>query len=291
MKTSNSIVWLSILVALLLTIYAGLGLFSATGAGAFTFTTLRGQSVDIFGRGIYRLDTTFFSAGFRGNDAVTIFLELPLMIAAILLYRRGSLRGGFLLAGSLAYVLYNSFSLGTSAAYNPLFLIYVVCFCLSLFAFGLLWAQVDFPGVQKRSRPGMPRRGAAIYLFIGGSVTALLWLSDILPPLMQGNPPALLGPYTTAITYFVDLGVITPLCILAGVWLIRKDARGSLAGFVLLYLLALMGFIVIIQTIFQIKAGIVFSTGQFIGMIGSWVIMGSIAIGFVLKMLRNLAEK
>jgi hypothetical protein len=288
MKISKHLIWLCWLIALFIIIYAGLGLFWQNGGSSTTFTTLRGQTVDIYGRGIYRFDTIFFSAGFRGNDAVTVFLELPLLIIAILLYRRGSLRGGFLLAGSLAYVLYNSFSLGTSAAYNPLFLLYIATFTASLFAMGMLWEQIDFNALQNHIKPGMPRRGAAIYLFIGGIATALLWLSDILPPLMQGNPPSLLGPYTTSITYFMDLSIVTPFCLLAGIWLLRRDSRGYLLGFMLLYLLALMGFIVMGQTAFQIRAGIVFSTGQFIGMIGSWVVMGSIAIGFVVNMLRKL---
>jgi hypothetical protein len=89
----------------------------------------------------------------------------------------------------------------------------------------------------------------------------------------------------------VDLSIITPLCLLAGVWLLHRNARGYLVGFMLLYLLALMGFIVIGQTLFQIQAGIFFSTGQLIGMIGSWIVMGSIAIGFVINMLRNVSEK
>jgi hypothetical protein len=290
MKISKQLIWLCWLIAFFLLIYAGMGLFWQSDGSPTTFTTLRGQTVDINGRGLYRNDTVFFSAGFRGNDAATVFLELPLLIIAILLYRRGLLRGGFLLAGSLAYILYNSFSLGTSAAYNPLFLLYIAAFTASLFAFGMLWTQMDFTALQNHILPGMPSRGAAIYLIIAGAATALLWLSDILPPLTQGNPPALLGPYTTSITYFVDLSIITPLCLLAGVWLLRSDARGYLVGFMLLYLLALMGFIVIGQTIFQRQAGIVFSTGQLIGMIGSWIVMGSIAIGFVIKMLRNLSE-
>lgn len=291
MKISKNLIRLCWLIALLALIYAGLGLFWQTAGSPATFTTLRGESVEIAGNGLYRYDTVFFSAGFRGNDAVTILLELPLLVLAILLYRRGSLRGGFLLAGSLAYFLYNSFSLGTSAAYNPLFLLYVGTFTASLFACGILWAQFDFTALQTRVLPRMPRRGAAIYLIFAGAATALLWLSDILPQLAQGLPPVTLGPYTTSITYFVDLAVITPACFLAGAWLLRKEPRGYLLGFILLYLLALMGFIVLGQTIFQLNAGIVFNTGQLIAMIGSWLVMGSIAIGFVILWLRNLTEE
>jgi len=291
MKVSKAVIWLSGVLIIFLAVYATLGLFSTGGQGAFQFTTLRGQTVDIFGNGIYRLDTTFNAAGFRGNDVVTIFLALPLMIISLLLYMGGSQRGGFLLAGSLAYVLYNSFSLGTSAAYNPLFLLYTASFSTSLFTLIRLWAQFDFKKLREQAQTGMPGNGTAILLFVGGGITALLWLSEILPPLIQGNTPALLGPYTTTITYFVDLAIMTPLCFQAARWLQRGDGRGIFLGFVLLQLLAMMGFIVIGQTIFQIQAGIIFSLGQFIGMIGSWVVMGSAAIYFGLIMLRKISDK
>ena len=289
MKISTPLIWLCSLIAVFVLVYAGLGLFWQDGSGPTTFTTLRGQTVSISGSGIYRYDTTFFSGGFRGNDAISVFLQVPLLITAIWLYRRGSLRGGFLLAGSLGYVLYNSFSLGTSAAYNPLFLLYTATFCAGLFAFGMFWSQVDFAALPAHILPKMPARGAAMVLFFAGIATALLWLSDILPPLMQGSTPGFLGPYTTAITYFMDLGMITPFCLLAGSWLLRRDARGYLVGLMLLYLLALMGVIVVAQTIFQVNAGVVFTTAQYIGMIGSWLVMGSVAIGFVANMLRNLS--
>jgi hypothetical protein len=37
------------------------------------------------------------------------------------------------------------------------------------------------------------------------------------------------------------MGIITPLCLLAGTWLLRKEPRGYVLGFVLLILLALSG--------------------------------------------------
>jgi len=102
MTISKTLIRLCWLIVLFVLTYSALGLFYQNGGSPFTFTTLRGQSVDIYGQGIYRYDTIFFSAGFRGNDAVTVFLEIPLLIIAIVIYGRGSLRGGFLLADSLA---------------------------------------------------------------------------------------------------------------------------------------------------------------------------------------------
>lgn len=290
MKRSKALIVLASLAGLLVFTYAAIGLFVMGDGQPSTFTTLRGQEVEIYGQGIYQLDTTFFGAGFRGADMITVFLAMPLMAVSIWLYARGSLRGGFLLVGSLVYTLYSALSLGTAAAYNPLFLMYTAAFTASLFALGLAWTQIDFAALPQRLLPKMPRRGAAVYLIFGGIATALLWFSDLLPPLLQsGSAPALLGPYTTTITYFIDLGLITPACLLAGTWLLRGNPRGYLLGFALLYLLTLMGCIVLGQTIFQTNAGVVFSTGQLIAMIGSWIVMGAIAVGFVVKMLKNVA--
>ena len=287
MKISKTLILLSSLIALLAAVYAAVGLFWLGDGAPFAFTSPRGQQVELFGRGVYRFDTTFFASGFRGADLITLFLAVPLMIAAIWHYRRGSLRGGLVLIASLVYMLYNGLSLGAGAAYNPLFLLYTALFSASLFALGIAWAQIDFAAL-----PTTPRRGAAIFLVIGGIVTALLWLSDLLPPLLQGgHPPALLGPYTTPITYFIDLALITPACLLAGRWLLRGDPRGAVAGFALLYLLALMGCIVLSQTLFQINAGVAFNPAQLVAMIGSWIVMGAIAVWFVVKILRNIATK
>lgn len=229
MKKSNALILLSVLAALFALISSSIGLFSTSEGSSFAFTTLRGQAVEIFGRGLYRLDTIFHAAGFRGADLITVFLVVPQLLVSTWLYARGSLRGLFMLIGSLVYILYNAVSLGIGAAYNPLFLLYIAIFSVSVFALGTAWAQVDFAALAARIQSKTPRRAAAIYLIFGGCATALLWLSDLLPPLIQsGSAPALLGPYTSPITYFIDIGIITPACVLAGSWLLRRDpARRS----------------------------------------------------------------
>jgi hypothetical protein len=51
---------------------------------------------------------------FRGTDAVTLFVSVPLLALSFLLYRRGSLRGALLLVGVLGFFLYYSASLAFS---------------------------------------------------------------------------------------------------------------------------------------------------------------------------------
>src|SRR5215216_6296295 len=95
-RVSRGVPWLVALVVALALVAAGLGIFSRGGDGPSPFTTLRGQTVQLDGRGIYRNDTRFVAAGNRGTDAVTLVLGMPLLIAAAACYRRGSLRGALL---------------------------------------------------------------------------------------------------------------------------------------------------------------------------------------------------
>ena len=291
MKISRTLIVFSWLIVLLAAIYAGYGLFWRGGGGPFPFTTLHGQVVTISGQGIYRYDTLLTAAGFRGTDAVTLFVGIPLLVFAILYYRRGSLRGALLLVSVLAYFLYNAASLAFSAAYNQLVLIYISAFSVGLFGFILACMVIDLSSLPVRVLPGMRERGTAVFLFFAGGATALIWLSDMLPALLAGSMPLVLGSYTTVFTYAFDLAVITPSAILAGIWLFRKTSLGYLLAPVMLVLCALIGLVVIGQSIFQLKAGIQFNPGQLIGLIGSWVVMGAIAIALTVSFFFHLTDR
>ncbi len=97
MKPSNIVIWLATLIAVLALIAASIGLFWQNGGHPFTFPSLRGQPVQIYGQGLYRYDTLFTGAANRANDGVTLILGIPLLVITTLLYQRGSLRGSLLL--------------------------------------------------------------------------------------------------------------------------------------------------------------------------------------------------
>jgi hypothetical protein len=59
---------------------------------------------------------------------------------------------------------------------------------------------------------------------------------------------------------------------------------------ILTIMLALVGVMVIWQTIMQVSGGIQFSTGELVGKIGSWIVMGGIAVWLSIAFLRNLPE-
>jgi hypothetical protein len=290
MKPSHAVVGLAALIMALALIAAGTGLFWQDAGRPFTFTTLHGQTVEMYGQGLYRFDTRFKGAGNRGTDVVTIVLGIPLLAVATLRYWRGSLRWGLLLVGTLAYFLYVYASLALNAAYNSLFLIYVALFSASLFAFVLACSSIDLPALQAHFLPGLPRRGPALFMFASGLATLVIWLGPLLSALVQNQPPNLLESSTTMVTDVLDLGIITPATLLSGVLILRRAPLGYLIALALLVLEMLLAPMIAAQTVFQLAAGISFSAGQIVGPIAGFGILALAAIGVTAALLRKITD-
>jgi hypothetical protein len=143
MRQQYALYWLVPLVVMLALVAAGVGLFYQEGGSSFAFTTVRGETVQIWGQGWYKFDSPIAALSFIAADLITLFLGIPLLVLSSLLYRRNSVRGGLLLTGALAYLLYNYTSVGFGAAYNDLFLVYVILFSASLFGLVLALSAFD----------------------------------------------------------------------------------------------------------------------------------------------------
>src|SRR5688500_7194686 len=60
----------------------------------------------LFLKGLYR-DNLLVTSAWKGNDLVTLFVAIPILIAAIAFSKRGSLKAQLVLLGILDYMLYN----------------------------------------------------------------------------------------------------------------------------------------------------------------------------------------
>jgi len=288
---NKNLLWLVPLIAFLALFGALAGLFLPGGEGPFTFTSLRGHEVEMFGRGLYQYDTLLVGAALRGTDAVTLLISLPLLVLFFWKARSGSQNAMLALLGVLFYFLYKGASLTFSAAFNPLFLVYTALFSASLFAVIVAMTTFDLESLAKRVQPGFPHRGAALFLFVAGFGTLLIWLSEVIPPTLTGGAPEIMGTYTTLFTHGFDSAVITPTAVIAGVCLLRRNPLGYLLAAPILILCTLIGAVVIGQTVVQTLVGMVFPPQIYIGMIGTWIVMGAFAIGLTILFFRNLASE
>lgn len=100
----------------------------------------------MYGSGIYKNDSLSAAAQAIAQDGVTLVVGIPLLLVSLLLSLRGTIRGRLLLAGALGYFTYTYASYCFLAMYNDLFLVYVLLFSGSLFAFILVFRSVEREG-------------------------------------------------------------------------------------------------------------------------------------------------
>jgi hypothetical protein len=194
-----------------------------------------------------------------------------------------------LLTSLLSFFLYYAASTAFGVAYNNLFLIYIASFSTSLFAFVLAFRSIDLHMLSSTISSRLPRKGIAWLLFIAALAVMFAWLSDIIIGLLQGQPPAI-ASYTTEVTYVIDLGVIAPAAILAGILLLRRSPAGYILSPILLVNLAIIGLIVTSQSIAQSLAGITLSTGEFVGKAGSFILLSLFAIWMIVRFFQSVAQ-
>ena len=290
MKSSRIVIWLIWLIAVLALFAAGNGLIYQNGGSSFSFTTLYGQSVQIYGQGLYRYDIPLTAVGYRAADAVTLVLALPLLIISLLLYRRGQFRGGLLLTGVLAYFLYTYGSMAFGAAYNPLFLVYVVLFSASLFALVLSLMSFDVPELPAHFSTGLPRRGIGVFLIISGVILALVWLAlSTIPALLASTVPLEVASYTTFITGVVDIGIVSPVLIVSGALLLQNMPLGYLLSSTMLVFTVTLGMSLLAAGIAQLVTGVV-TIGQFIGFTVPFAMLTLIALVLTIILFRTCSD-
>jgi hypothetical protein len=271
---------------------AAAGLFWRAGTGEFGFTTVRGETVPLYGRGLYHYDTLFAAGGAMGNDAVVLLVGIPLLVASTVLGRRGGLRWGLLHLGVLGYFLYTyaSAALGT-VAFNPLFPVYAVLFSASLFAVVLAASSIDLARLASHLGPLAPRRSLAVFLFVSGAITVAVWAPPLAVALVQGDVTARLDSYTTEVTVALDLAVITPLLFIAAVLVLRREPLGYLLAATLLVLETMLAPMIAAQTVGQLLAGVEFSTAEAVGPIAGFVVLAAGAAWFFIAIQRHITEE
>lgn len=291
MKQQPALSWLVPLIAVLALLAAGFGLLTPAEGNPISFTTVRGETVEIWGRGLYKYDTPISATGFTAADVITIFLAIPILVVSFFMYRRGSVRGGLLLAGSLSYFLYNYTSMGFGAAYNNLFIVYTVIFGASLYGLIVALLSFDLKTLPSHFKAQLPRNGIGIFLIISGIILSLIWIVlSIVPALLANKAAPEAYYYTTFITGIIDIGIIAPALILGGVLIRRVIPFGYLLASTMLIFTCILGANLTAGGIIQVARDVI-TIGQAMAFTVPFVILTLIAMWFTVVLFRNFSEK
>jgi hypothetical protein len=210
--------------------------------------------VGLLAGGLYR-DNTWSTAAFRGTDAATLILVVPTLLVALLLARRGSTGARLVELGVLAYGVYDYAFYLFGTAFNDAFLLYAAALGLSLALLVFTVPRV-LPLVAAPDRG--PLRTVGGYLIGVGLMFGALWTVQSLTFVTTGRLPRVItdSGLHTSIVFALDLTLVVPWLVIAGVLLWRRTAAGMALGVALNTLAVLSMAALATGAAFQQAAGI-----------------------------------
>lgn len=241
----------------------------------------------LYGEGLYEADSWLVGAGNTGQDAVLLLVEVPVLVAAVLLYRSGHRLGAAALAGVLSFFLYYAASLTFATAQNRLFPVYIAMFSTALFGFVRAVLDTDLPEFARRfpHRPGT--RALQVYLLAVAFALTLAWLPEVVGTAITGDVAEAVGHYTSGATHAIDLGVVVPVAVLAAVLLGRGASLGPFLAFQMLVLNVLIGILLIGQGAAQLSGDVPLTVVEIVAKMASFALLTLVAGILLLRLARS----
>jgi len=203
---------------------------------------------------IYGQETEAFVDQAVAQDLVNLFVGAPGIAALAVMALRGSLAAYLAWLGFLTFTVYNYVIYVFDIQFGPLFLVWVAVFGAAVYALagGLLALDIDAVATAFGDRR---QRLTAGFLLVAAALFGLLWLSDVVPALLDGTKPQSVVDVNlpTSPVHVLDLAIFLPAVAAVGVTLWRQRALGYVGAPVLLLFLALTG-LPILATVFVADA-------------------------------------
>jgi hypothetical protein len=233
--SSNSWLWLTVPVVILLMIAAGGG---------------------VFFKGLYR-DAPYFAAQAVGQDLVSLTVVIPVLVLSSFLAGRGSSRARLVWLGGLVYLVYSYMISAFDVKFNQFFLLYVALLGCSLYALIGGLVTLDMAGIKAGFTERTPVRVVSIFFAVLMVLFYFLWLNETVPALMVGGIPRSLqenGTPTNAV-HVLDMAWILPAFGITAVSLWRRHPLGyTLAAILLAYCVLLISAI-LSMVVFMVRNG------------------------------------
>ena len=274
------------LMAVTATVSSFVGFLSISHSEFYQSITPRREIVQYQAGGVYAHNPRYLATEAVGSDLATAVLAVPLLLVAGVMFLRGSNRGSVLLIGSLAYFLYKYLQQALRLAFNDLFLVYTLLIALSLVTLVLVLSLLSSKGLLRPFRDEAPRVAPAIFLMAYGVAVLIQWLPAILSPQIAGETPEILQGQFTLVLQAMDLGLLVPVAILAGVLLTKRSPYSRILASALLVKIGLMGLVLLFMAIMRSSAA--GDIDLFELLLSSAMALGG--IGFTIRFLANTRE-
>ena len=196
-------------------------------SGALLLAVSVAAGMTFFADGILS-GTPAMNGSARGTALVFLVVTTPVMVAAMILAGRGSVRALVVWLGALGVCAYNAQLFLYATPFNEVFLVYVALLALSIWSIVALLVHGTVGRLAAAVDSTMPVRLVAGYVTVIAVLNALLWLKSIVPAVLSDEPMShLVGTDLTTNPVFVqDLTIWLPLAIVGASWLWHRKPWG-----------------------------------------------------------------
>ena len=201
------------------------------------------SAVGILVESTYERDTEHFAVQAVSQDYVTLLVAVPAVLILGWLAWRGSLAARLMWHGVVFYFAYTYTIAAFMVRFNAMFLVYTTLLACSILALAGGLGSLRRPTSIDAFGPSWPRRSVVAFIGTLVAVFLFLWLSDIVPALLDGTQPESLSESATPTNgvEVLDLGLLLPVGALVAFWVQRSQARGYVLATGLITYVALLG--------------------------------------------------
>lgn len=280
---------LNIVIILLLLIITICGISAFNTSYSYEIVNQYGESIQMWGAGIYAHDSYFKAPIFIGSDFTILIFIVPLTIITLLRNKKVSaIEYDIRVFWIMSILLYYSASLAFGVTYNGLHLVYISLFGLCFFTVCFKLAELYAIGIrQKKVCSYQFTKGMKAFLLIAGIALFVAWLPDIITSMIRGTSLELIEVYTTEITYVLDMGIISPLIFITCYLAKREYFIGYVLFRMILQVCVVIGIMLPVQTIFQLAAGISIPIPALITKVFIFVLLAVFAVFFDYRLTRQ----
>jgi len=273
-----------ILIIILMITVALCGIFSLDFTKATFYVNQYGDSIKLFGSGIYKADSYFKAAIFIGTDFAVLLFVVPVLIMALVKnIKNETAKTQLRLLSIEAISLYYAVSLCFGVKYNRIFVLYVALFALLFFT---LISRIN--SYSKNQVRYNAKKSDYVFLVFSGISLCIAWWPDIIPTIIKGTCLSLIENYTTEATYILDLGIISPLCFIS-IFLLRKNQpMGTTIYAILLQSIIVVAVMMITQSAVQFLSGVDIPLPALISKSLIFVVLGIVSMFLDRKLYKSI---
>ncbi len=298
-EKNKTLIVLNKVIILLVLVVTITGILSFDQGQSYYAMNQYGESIRIWGSGIYSHDS-FFKAPIQiGTDITILFIVVPLTLYSFIKFRKEQSMERYIqnfgyislllyYSACLAFgvlLLYYSACLAFGVTYNRLHLVYILLFSTCLFSVNILLAFFyKAENEENRGVNSFFTKGMKVFLVLSGFSLFVAWLPDIIPTLIKDSPLALIEVYTTEPTYVLDMGIISPLMFITYYLCKKEKFIGYVLFRMILIVCLVIGIMLPVQTMFQMIAGIELPIPALITKVFIFIILAAFALYFDRKL-------